>query len=195
MKIAVFDIDGVLADFEGLIVDIFGEGRGREFYCLGDRYDTKVMEKVNAIVNDANYYYPLNPIKQGFGFLAQASPKYQIMIMTSRPHTDTMERFTKKWLARQLRDTVGLQYEDLLGVKFTLNKSADLFLIRDDVAFFVDDNPEEIEEAKRIGIPSYSWAQPWNEHVFPKLFPERDGTVWYQELDYTEPVRFWQKDE
>jgi FMN phosphatase YigB (HAD superfamily) len=193
MNIAVFDIDGVLADFNGLIVDIFGEGRGEELYDLRERYNGNVQQ-VLEVWEDPNYYYPLNPIKEGFQLLEQAWADHDILLLTSRPKVGMMESFTEKWVRKQIK-AIDLEFGDLLGVNFVANKAAYLHSFKKDIAFFVDDNPEEIEEASKLGIPAYSWAQPWNEDVYPKLFPERGGTIWMQETDYKEPVRFWQKDE
>jgi hypothetical protein len=47
---------------------------------------------------------------------------------------------------------------------------------KQDIAFVVDDNPEEIVNLNKIGILAFSWEQLWNEDVYPKLFVDRDIT-------------------
>ena len=190
MKIGVFDIDGVVADFNELLVDICGEGRGLGFYNLDDRYDGETLARAWEIQNDANYYYPLKAIVEGIEFVKDTLRRgYEVLFLTSRPDVGSMKSFTKRWLQRELR-LAGVDYERTLGVQFVLNKSLHLETFKKDILFFVDDNPEEIHEAKLCGIPVFSWEQPWNEKVFPKLFPY-SGEIGMQLNDSTECEYFW----
>lgn len=194
MKIAVFDIDGVLCDFEGFLVSLCGEGRGREFYKLSDRYSGETLRLATEIVKDPNYYYGLSPLS-GFNLLDDVlERKFHVLFLTNRPNVGSMENFTKRWITREIK-RIGYVVENLnnlLGVKFVDDKTKYLKTIKNGVEFFVDDNPEAVESANRAGIPAFTWAQPWNEHVYPKLFSTRDGIIMVQKSEWEDAEYFWQ---
>lgn len=189
-KVAVFDIDGVLADFNDLLVELFGVGKGEHLYSIQERYSGETLVLAKAVEIDANYYYSLKPIRSGIGFVKDTLRRgYEVLFLTSRPDYGSIKNFTNRWLQKQLR-IGGINYEDTLGCVFSTNKAVYLNKHKKDVAFFIDDNPESIEDAKLVGIPVFSWAQPWNEHVFPKLYPY-SGEIAIQIDEYSDGQYFW----
>ena len=194
-KFVAMDIDGVLADFEGFLVDyldtVFSNlQHNRDVYDLRKRYPvTEVRECASRFTADPNTYYAVPRIDEGFQLMDEILRTLgDVLLVTSRPVA--CETFTKRWIAREMKEW-GMNYNDLLGVSFASNKSSFLFPMRDKIAFLVDDNPEEVLEAQKFGLTAFSWAQPWNEEVYPKVFVTRDGYTMYQQNEHTDPVYFW----
>lgn len=201
-RVAAIDIDGVLANFEDFLVEfmksIYPEvgGKNRHLYSLRQRYKgvRGAAETAIAFSQDPNAYYGLHPIEGGFMFLKEVLDHgFDVVLVTARPtfpgYKKSARFTTQSWLRRNLVN-FGIDFDDLLGVKFVSNKAA--WLHNKDIALFVDDNPEEIHDAKKLGIPAYSWAQPWNEHMYPKLFRTRDGYTMVQDNDSTTARYFWE---
>lgn len=193
--IVVFDMDGVLSDFESFLVSYLNEAHpmggnfNRELYDLRERYGRYegLYELAARFAGDPNAYYPLRKIEDGFAFLEEVLDRdYLTMICTSRPSAS--ESMTHRWLRKEFH-----RYEELLGVKFVQIKSAYLYTEKINVEFMVDDNPEEIATAQRLGITSYAWAQPWSENVYPKVFRTRDGYTMLQSSEQTEARYFWEE--
>jgi hypothetical protein len=137
------------------------------------------------ILNDRNTYRVLNPDMAAAQMVWHTLEKgYEVMFLTSRPKE--VEDITNAWLYR----IFGEVYDRTLGTHFTLNKTG--FLSdKQDIAFVVDDNPEEIVNLNKIGILAFSWEQQWNENIYPKLFVDRENNVWVQDSDADEGQYFW----
>ena len=197
-KFVAMDIDGVLADFEGFLVEYLKDVHpeyaqvNRDIYDLKHRYPSDVYEDVSRFVADPNAYYAVPRANDGFQFLNELSDEgVDVLLVTSRPIAS--ETFTKRWVAKQMKEW-GMNYNDLRGVSFAPNKSAFLFPMREHIAFLVDDNPEDVLEAQKFGLTAYSWVQPWNEHVYPKVFVTRDEYTMFQKDESTEARYFWEKE-
>ena len=98
-KNVVVDIDGVLADFEGEFVRIFGDDR-RELESLESRYpNPNKARSINQFVNNPRTYQKLEPISLGIAIVDYLNDNgYDVNIITSRP-LDT-EWVTRRWLKK-----------------------------------------------------------------------------------------------
>lgn len=185
MKTVVFDIDGVLAEFEPYLVacleNEFGSlaTKGRNMYHFQERFAEYpyILEKAEGIQADPNIYYCLEPnpaavklvcslIELGYGVLyVSARPKYT-------------ETYTRRWLEKH----TGC-YKHSLGLWCGIENKAD-YLSDIDVDFVVEDSPDQIQRLREFGIPYLCWGQEWNSGIFPRLVTERqsdDVFLWESE--------------
>ena len=163
-KTIVFDIDGVLADFEGAFCEKFGYSN-RNFIDLVSRYPEKEQE-ILKFISDTSSYEDLEPIFGGGVLLAQARQKgYKVVLLTSRPLWT--KEVTEEWLKKYWFD-----YDDLY---FAITKVAAINIMNDpkgakkyNVVAIVDDIPGNI-----FGLPDgvfgVLWEQPWNADYYPKV--------------------------
>lgn len=190
MKKVIFDIDGVLADFEGQAVkELYRKFQdigkaNRHLFRFEDRFNgySQVIEYANGLVADANFYYALPPIEEGIAFLEELMNEgYEIIYVTSRPLS--AYSFTYRWL---LKNTTDIEPNVICGVGDKANFVSHL---KNEVEFVVDDNPEQIARIKEVGLVVVCWSQPWNEGIFPRLYVRSDGEVmlWAKEDIEAEP--------
>jgi len=169
-KVAIFDIDGVLADFEGAFCEAFGNAN-RHLYSLTSRYPEVDPDLISEWVNDPENYKNLNLIFGGITLLNQLKAKgLKVYLLTSRP--EHLTNVTKHWLRIYNIEYYGL----MLGC---LNKSdtvGRLASILFDVQMFVDDSVKTLQEVRKTSpnIVSLAWAQPWNEGYFPRATYDRE---------------------
>lgn len=187
-----FDIDGVLADFEGRFCQIFGNGN-RHLYELEERF-TGEIEKIKEIkktVNDPNLYYGLEPIQGGIEFLKSFIDRdYHVIIATGRPKAS--ETMTRRWL-----NNYCVPFMKLI---FTTDKANELHGMGQNLSYLktdilVDDNPKVLEECDDYFIQPLCWKQEWNEYFYPKVWwDEQEKKVMYQEYDETNPIsEYWKE--
>ena len=184
MKIAVFDIDDVVADYNEIVTYMLGKGSGEDVHYMNGRYSGKTT--IMDMWRDPNYFYPLKESSGAPLVYGAANRGYDILFVTERPAA--AESTTLRWLGKNLS-------VDFLGVKFTRSKVGaivDLMSKGEEIAFFIDDNEIDVDEVGMTGVPSFCWGQPWNETVYPRLFLER-GTdiVWCQQNDWEDAEPFW----
>lgn len=194
-NVVVFDIDGVLADFEGKLVDAlvneFG-GLGslnRHKFNMGERFKDhpKILRRAEQYINDPNFYYGIEPNYHACNLVADfMEDGYGVMYVTSRPKSH--ETFTRRWLQKNTPD-----YSKSLGLFCGVSDKAD-FLKDVSVEFLIDDNPAEITRCKKNSIPVLCWWQAWNSECFPRLFVASevdDRVLMVQANESTESVPFW----
>lgn len=191
MKYAVFDVDGVVADFEGSLTYRLYQRHGdmafanRKFYNLKDRYSGQILSDAMSIVSDPHSYsiHMVNPNMDAIALVEEAHERdYEIMFVTSRP--PAAHSVTEAWLKKYL-------HRVNFYLLFTLNKAEKLFDAREHIAFAVDDCPDVVMEMRRVGINTFSWEQQWNEALYPKLFTGTQNIVYVQENEYSDGVYFW----
>ena len=188
----VFDIDGVLADFEGdlvsKLVDTFGiSGKAnRHFYEMEDRFYGRndILDTAEYFMDYPPFYRSIEPIYSAIQFAKDLMQSgLGVMYLTSRPRGT--EAFTRMWLQKHTWN-----YSGSMGVFFAENKAD--FLADIDVEFVVEDSPAHIQALKNAGKSVFCWSQPWNEGIFPRLFTERQSDtifLWSNSRDEAEP--FW----
>jgi hypothetical protein len=134
VSIAVFDVDGVVADV-----------RHRLHYIEGPRkhWDGFFAE----VADDA-------PLQPGLDLVAEMAAKYDIVWLTGRP--SWLRRDTKDWLAAQ-----GLPVDELHmrpGGDFRPARRFKLEVLARladrDIAAFIDDDTEVIDAALAAGLPA-----------------------------------------
>lgn len=189
-KVVIVDIDGVIAKTEPFLLDELkdyyeGVFDNRHIYSFEDRFRGN-QDLINAVERTLNYplfYRNVPPDLHAINFVADLKKSgFPIMYVTSRPRiTNT---FTGLWLQKYTYD-----YSHTMGVWFAEDKA---HLLEDvDVEFVIDDSPKQIKSLKESGKVVFCWAQPWNEGVFPRLFSDRDGTVYLWEREDVEEEPFW----
>ena len=188
----VFDIDGVLADFEGALVDFLSKKFGaearvnRHAFMMEDRFygNEELTKEALELINYPPFYRSIEPIYPAIQFAKDLMQSgLGIMYLTSRPRGT--EAFTRMWLQKHTWN-----YSGSMGVFFTDDKAD--FLTDIDVEFVVEDSPAHIQALKNAGKSVFCWSQPWNEGIFPRLFTERQSDtifLWSNSRDEAEP--FW----
>ena len=177
MKIAIMDIDGVLADFEGWLVERVHEKFGaiaayhnRHLYSWADRWDGKILEYASTLTRDKHSYHGLDPILDGVRFVKElANLETPILYVTSRPKE--CHHITSRWLQRNV-----WRFDDAIGLQVVENKAEYIAnnIPVSGVSFIVDDNPDTCAYLKNHGFLCLCWRQLWNEDVFPAIIPTRD---------------------
>lgn len=191
-KIVCFDVDGVLADFEGKLVNVleseFGDiaTKNRNLFSIEDRFENhpEIIRRAQLYINTPNFYRNLEPIKdmillanELIGF------KVGVMYLTSRPQTH--EEVTRRWLQKHTEN-----YSESLGLFCGVENKAD-FLLDVNAQYLIDDNPKEITRCKKSKIPVLVWSQEWNERLFPRLYASSNGTLMLWESEDKEAEPFW----
>ena len=188
----VFDIDGVLADFEGELVNDLSASFGnrarvnRHMYAMEDRFQDSpdILEESKRLMEYPLFYRDIEPIYPAIQFAKDLmQSRLGVMYLTSRPRGT--EAFTRMWLQKRTWN-----YSGSMGVFFTDDKAD--FLTDIDVEFVVEDSPAHIQALKNAGKSVFCWSQPWNEGIFPRLFTERQSDtifLWSNSRDEAEP--FW----
>lgn len=184
MKKAIIDVDGVLADFEGALVERVVEvaeygllrDYKRDVYSLEDRYKELpdgfpgVWKEVEKFLARPSSYANLEPLYTGVKFVDDLiNDGWALIFATSRP--SQVYNTTQRWLCQNIR-----QYAKTGGLLMESNK---ISLAQDVGAdMLVDDNPDLVKKANLAHVTAFAWEQPWNEGVFPRLVSDREDRVW-----------------
>lgn len=180
----VFDIDGVLADFEGAFCQTFGDNN-RHLYSLEQRFPENLTKSVYNFIVSLESYTDLSPIFGGIVALNQFRQRgYHILIVTGRDKS--LRDVTKKWLSRY-----NVHYNQLYFAKNKLEAIKDFEFVHPNlkVQYIIDDSVEVLDTVSDgLGIPALAWEQEWNRHYFPKIRYDQElmkvvgtenGTSWY----------------
>jgi hypothetical protein len=190
----VFDIDGVLADFEGWLVDRLYEEFGDAALVHRNKYDfserfrdaPEILEQANRLTRRPSSYMGIPPILEGVAFAQEILESgSQIFFVSARP--DTVEVTTRHWLENNL------DFSKSLGVYVGVNDKAKFFtevFPELDIVAFVDDGMHQVNNLIMSGKKAFCWAQPWNEGCFPRLEVDREGDLWLWEAEHEEAIRF-----
>lgn len=192
-KLAVFDIDGVLCEFEPTLVRVLVQDFGsigalnRHIYSFEDRFKNypEVAKRALELIADPNFYYGLTVNKFACDFAADLQTAgYSIIYVTSRPKS--CEAFTRRWLEKNMFFKRGDSFRIFCDIK---DKSE--FLLDVDVDIVVDDSIHQIVRLRNSGKQVLCWSQIWNQGVFPRLYTSGNGTlmIWKNEDEEAEP--FW----
>lgn len=194
-KVVVFDIDNVLADFEGRLVDDvlmskYGFGiatKKRDSYSFEERWREmpEVLADALDFVNDPNSYYGLNAIDQMIEFAQANEGQGAVIYVSARPILSLY--FTKRWLNKHgllSNPEIHLAY---CGIS---DKAAFLSDLSGSVDFIVEDSPETIRALKEAGLPAWCFGREWNEGLYPRLRINPSGVLVYQHAkgEFAEPV-------
>lgn len=192
----IIDIDGVLADLEGAMVEYLRQNFGddaltnRNLYNIDERYADfpEILDAALKFVLDPNSYYPLKPLQSGLVFVERLMANgYPVQFLSSRP--TAAQEYTVRWLKKHLSD-----YKSTLGAQ-CLGKNKTRLILKDYsglVDFVVDDNPRTVTTLNAGGILAYSWAQPWNEGVHPAILHENNQYL-IAEDSYGKLIDFWSR--
>jgi hypothetical protein len=177
-KIVIMDIDGVLADFEGRLVQAVSEEFGpnigelnRHMYSFADRYKQlpDVLNFAMDFTNNRHSYHGLSPIAEGIQFIQELYARnLPVLFCTSRPQS--ARPFTEAWINRE----IGYVYPEDLVVHDNKATWIQKHYSPEQVAFVVDDNPDVCKYLTGYRFLCFAWRQPWNESVFPAIIPTRD---------------------
>lgn len=165
------DIDGVLADAMGPLLEIINQDLGSDFdqfdltswFALDELlapYNLKksVADYMNEILHQERFILKqpvILPAISGVRRLAGLASK--LWIVTSRqtsfgPH---VARETKQWL-----DEYGFAYDELV---FEADKAG--FCRANRISYLIEDRDKTAVEAQKAGIGCLLIDQPWNRHV------------------------------
>lgn len=192
--LAIFDLDGFLYDFESYLVTVLERKHGffaranRDVYDLRDRFENfqDIYKDAVTVLNNKHVYGHLNVDPFARQFVIQTIERgYEVMFLTSRPVS------TKKITEKSLEKVFGELYTETYGVEFTQSKVSYIEPFKKTVAFVVDDNPEEVENLNNIEVKAFAWNQPWNEHVYPNIQPDREGEIWLRPSNHEDGDYFW----
>lgn len=151
----VFDMDGVVADFEGYAVKRFGEC-DRSLYSLTARWPDRADE-VRAFVNDHETYERLYPIA-GAQMMLRALKEFgfELIYATARPGGLEMRELTAMWLR-----AYDIPHDDVYVVPFA--DKAGLVHSLGPAAVF-EDAPEQIAAMRAKYLNVVTYVQPWNKY-------------------------------
>jgi len=165
--LAVFDIDGVLADFEERMCEAFGYDN-REMYRLEDRYPELDRGLIEEFSNSPENYRDLTPIFGGILLFTQIKLRgYYCVLATSRPRT--LKSVTVDWLNRY-----NVRYEELIFTGNKVETIKDIESINADLSlkFSIDDSVSVLEKVQNVymnSVPVLAWGQAWNQGYYPRL--------------------------
>jgi len=153
MKKVVFDIDGVLADFEKAFCKEFG-WNNRHLVSLEERYPDKTKE-IKEFIHNPSVYANLEFLELGgkmFQFFDNKA--FNISLVSARPYY--LAQCTWKWVRKHgvtLRTDINLSRAD---------KIIRIEDIKPD--FIIDDLLSVVEPVSdELGIPSFLIDHPWNQ--------------------------------
>ena len=191
MKTVIFDIDGVLADFEGQLVyalyEKFGEASrcDRTIFSLEKRYSGEILEYAQSLTNDPNFYYGL-PADEGLEFANLVGVgNSHVSFVSSRPWS--AESFTRRWLDGKI-------YADFSVYCGITDKVAFCLPNKDFIEYIVEDNPFQIEKLKNAGFKVFCFDQVWNQGIFPRVYQNLDGEIMLWERPDEISVPFFSED-
>ena len=167
--LVVFDLDGVLADFEGAFCEAFGYDN-RELYSLEGRYPDQA-DTVSEWCREPENYVDLMPIFGGLLYLRQAlEAGFYVVVMTARD--PKLRTVTELWMNRYNIRPHSLEFSaDKLQTTFTMSETLGLRLI-----MFVDDSIRNLKEIASVYPEeiTLAWEQPWNAGWYPRAWYDPD---------------------
>jgi hypothetical protein len=178
-KMVIFDIDGVLANFEGTLVEYLREKYGkdafanRSMYSIEGRFANRkdILADALAFTADPNSYYGLEPIIKGVELAgALIARDYPVLFLSGRPQV--AQETTIRWLRKYVEGydlALGAACVGSLKMKRILSPE-----VKDLIEFVVDDNPEIVAELNKSDIIAYAWSQPWNAGTYPVIIPDNN---------------------
>jgi uncharacterized HAD superfamily protein len=169
-KVAIFDVDGVLANFEEAFCEAFGN-KNRHLYNLSVRYPDIDPDLIKEWVNDEENYRHLNPIFGGITFLNQVKARgFRIVLVTSRP--EHLEKVTMGWLR-----LYNIPYDSLILLGGYHITKAEFLKNVQGIELFVDDSVSELKQMKSYFPQTVclAWAQPWNDGYFPRAIYDQEN--------------------
>jgi FMN phosphatase YigB (HAD superfamily) len=151
-KLAILDIDGVLADFEARFCAVFGNEH-REKCSIQERYP-KMKNEIDRFVFQSNTYRNLSVIPLGERIYKKLKDdNWLIWILTARPAgTCGMTEF---WLRSH---HFAAPFNAIGGNKLDMAK----FL---NPAILIDDDGNFCVRAREAGMNAWLLDWPWNQHV------------------------------
>ena len=161
--IVVFDLDGVLADFEGAFCEAFGYDNRHE-YQLGKRYPEHA-DTVSGWVQEPKNYAELAPIFGGVMWMNQVmSLGFYTAIVTARP--TSLKEVTENWLNKY-------NIRPHKVVHSTIKAAAIKEMVEEldlPTTLFVDDNIHQLSLVRdeMPWIECVAWEQPWNTGWMPR---------------------------
>jgi len=173
MKVIVWDVDDVLNDLMKNWLEWF-----RKMKNIKITYDEITENPPHKILNISleeyqqsldkfrlsEYYQKMPPVKEVFMWFEKYGHKFRHIALTATPLQSAPS--TAQWVLRHFgkwirtfhfvpskRNEVIPEYE---------KDKSDFFkwFIKADV--FIDDNPENVDKAKKVGINAWLWKRPWN---------------------------------
>lgn len=157
-RVAIFDIDGVLANFEEKFCEAFGN-KNRHLYDLFARYPELDESLLIEWLGDEENYKDLNPIFGGISLLNDLKSKgYYILLITSRPKS--LQKVTTDWLKKYYLD-----YDELFFGKDKVEVTKSFQHLNDNkkVSIFIDDHLPTLRAMREsFKFPCVCWSQPWN---------------------------------
>lgn len=152
-KKVVFDLDGVLADFESKFCNKFGWDR-REEYSLERRYPS-YKDDIDEFVNSPSTYSCLDTVSIGIEIINFLYFKnWDISIVSYRP--DDSFGVTFSWLKNNKIPFISLSCERKRDKIDRIKNISPIFV--------VEDSGKVADELKNISIPVILIAQPWNRN-------------------------------
>lgn len=193
-KLVVFDLDGVLRDFEGALLEQLAERFGgvaylkRHLYSFYERFASHpaATDFMERFVADPMSYVNLPSIDPMIDFAYDCMENYDVLFLSSCPQGAW--RKTILWLRDQGLDVANDQV--YCGVKNKTEWLSSYTRDGQEVEFVVEDSPDNIKSLQNAGFRAYAWSQPWNEGVFPRLEASRDGEIMVWATPDTESFPF-----
>jgi len=163
-KKIVFDIDGVLADFEKAFCEKFGYDN-RNLYKLEDRYPNKIND-IHKFVESKKVYEDLNPIHLGiYGILSAVEDDFEIYILSSRPKH--VEKATINWMKKH---NIPWHFMEI-GIKNKVES-----IVKINPVFIVEDQLSICLECAKFNIRCILFDWLWNRtNNLPKLVTRVDS--------------------
>lgn len=171
-RVAIFDIDGVLANFEEKFCEAFGN-KNRHLYDLFARYPELDESLLIEWLGDEENYGDLNPIFGGISLLNDLKSKgYYILLITSRPKS--LQKVTTDWLKKYYLD-----YDELFFGKDKVEVTKSFQHLNDNkkVSIFIDDHLPTLRAMREsFKFPCVCWSQPWNtwDNYYPQAIHNQE---------------------
>lgn len=174
-NVAVFDIDGVIADCEGKFCEDFGTDN-RHLYDFCVRYPKVDPELIKEWLLNPETYRDLTPIFGGITLLNEFKSRgFHILLLTARDKS--LLKVTTDWLKKY-----HINYDEIY---FGKNK---VEIIRDyqhlnankKISVVVDDSYDNCKTLRsNFKFPVVCWKQPWNNYVdsFPHAYYNDDTMI------------------
>lgn len=138
LNIIALDIDGVVANFLSEVIKYWGEPQVPYVYSLEEMFPSVSDEDLAYWIKLPQTYTRIEPFPEALEAIDILLPKWQVMYITSRPFSPTMQRVTIDWLTH---------HHILFPVYFASNKKTIVNLYRCGAS--VEDN---LTQAKEIAV-------------------------------------------